>query len=166
MYHINAPSDIWANFPCFTCMVTSHSCKIGLRYPVVVSSIILNNWQGRHLSNNYPGDDIHVDYLTIPGETVRELHHAFKAKYKNVHCPVDVILVRGLNEIVRGATDTEIMKDIWDFNATMRKMCFCSSEKYRSRFAAATLPFPPRLTVLLKDMRKIMKNRRDTLVKP
>ena len=43
-------------------------------------------------------------------------------------------------------------------------MYFGSSENYWSSFAAATLPFPPRLTVLLKDSRKIIKNRRETLV--
>ena len=43
-------------------------------------------------------------------------------------------------------------------------MCFGSSEKYWSSFAAATLPFPPRLTVLLKESRKIIYNRRETLV--
>ena len=43
-------------------------------------------------------------------------------------------------------------------------MCFGSSENYWSSFAAATLPFPPRLTGLLKDSRKIIKNRRETLV--
>ena len=71
-----------------------------------------------------------MDYLTIPGGTVRELHHAFKAEYKNVHRPVDVMLVGGLNDILRGAIDTEIMQDIWDFNETVRNMCFSSSENY------------------------------------
>ena len=50
---------------------------------------------------------------------MQELHHAFKAEYKNVHCPVEVILVGGLNYKLRGATDTEIMQDIWDFNETV-----------------------------------------------
>ena len=74
------------------------------------------------------------------------------------------MLVGGLNDILRGAIDTEIMQDIWDFNETVRNMCFSSSENYWSSFAAATLPFPPRLTVLLKDSRKNIKNRRKTLV--
>ena len=43
-------------------------------------------------------------------------------------------------------------------------MYFGSSENYWSSFAAATLPIPPRLTVLLKDSRKIIKNRGETLV--
>ena len=60
-----------------------------------------------------------MDYLTIQGATVRELLHAFKAEYKNVHCPVDMMLVGELNDILRGAIDTEIVQDIWDFNKTV-----------------------------------------------
>ena len=64
-----------------------------------MSSLILNDWQGRRTSNDYPGDNIDADYLTIPCATVRKLHHAFKAKYKNVDPLVDVMLVGGLNDI-------------------------------------------------------------------
>ena len=90
----------------------THSHKIGTRYPVLVSSSILNNWQGMRSMNGYQGDDIHIDFITIPEATVRELEHAFMAEYGNVHRPVDVLLVPGLNDILRGATDSEIMEDI------------------------------------------------------
>ena len=64
MYSMNPPTDSWGNYSCFTCKSAPHSSKIGLRYPVVVSSSILNNWQGRRTTNDSPGDDIHVDYLS------------------------------------------------------------------------------------------------------
>jgi len=49
------PSDVWGNYPCFTCSHTPHSCKIGIRYPVIVSSI-LNGWEGMRSFNSYQGD--------------------------------------------------------------------------------------------------------------
>ena len=45
-YRISSPADRWGNYPCITCKSTPHSHKIGVRYPVLVSSSILNNWQG------------------------------------------------------------------------------------------------------------------------
>ncbi len=65
--------------------------------------------------NGYQGDDIHIDYITIPGATVRELEHVFIAEYSNVHRPLDVLLVGGLNDILREATDSEIIEDIDHF---------------------------------------------------
>jgi len=58
--------------------------------------------------NGYRGDEIHVDYIKIPGATVRKLEHAFMAEYSNVHRAVDMLLVGGLNDVLRGATDSEI----------------------------------------------------------
>ena len=51
----------------------------------------------------------------IPGATVRELEHAFMAEYSNVYRAADMLHVGGLNDVLRGATDSEIMEDIWDF---------------------------------------------------
>ena len=74
-YRISAPVDKWGS--CFTCEVTPHSHKVGMRYSVLVSSSFMNNWQGQSSANQYPGDDLHVDYITIPGATINDLNHAF-----------------------------------------------------------------------------------------
>ena len=77
------------------------------------------------------GRDPCIDYITIPGATVRELEHALMAEYSNVYRAVDMLHVGGLNDVLRGAvdmlhvgglndvlrgaTDSEIMEDIWVF---------------------------------------------------
>ena len=76
-YRMNAPVDKWGSYPCFTCKKTPHSHKIGMRYPIMVLFSILNHWQGHRSANLYPGDDMHIDYITIPGATIKDLHHAF-----------------------------------------------------------------------------------------
>ena len=41
-YRISAPAYKWGNYPCITCKTNPHSHKIRVRYPVLVSSSILN----------------------------------------------------------------------------------------------------------------------------
>jgi len=162
-YRISAP-DMWGNYHCFTCKNTPHSHKIGTRYPVLVSSSILNNWQGMRSMNGYQGDDIHIYYIAITGATVRELEHAFMAENGNVHRPVDVLLVDGLNDILRGATDTEIMEDIDNFRSSVSSISARTGDIYQGSFAAATLPFPLKITVINRDHRKIVNNRKELMI--
>ena len=163
-YRISSPADRWGNYPCITCKSTPHSHKIGVRYPVLVSSSILINWQGIRSMSGYEGDEIHIDYQTIPGATVRELEHAFMAEYGNVHRAVDVLLVAGLNDILRGATDHEILEDIQHFRDSVKSISARSGELYQGSFAAATLPFPPKITVIKDAHRKIVNDRKDLMI--
>ena len=155
-YRIQAPSDVWGNYTCFTCSHTPHSCKIGVRYPVIVSSSILNGWQGMRSFNSYQGDPIHIDYITIPGATVKDLHHAFLAEYGNVHRPIDVLLVAGLNDVLKGATVQQIMQDIEEFKESVRSLCVL--DETWSSFAVATLPFPPKLVKFDAETRNLQSN--------
>ena len=60
-YRITAPNDTWGNYPCITCKATPHSCKTGMRYLLVITSSILNGWQGKRYENEHIGDDIHME---------------------------------------------------------------------------------------------------------
>ena len=40
-YRITAPNDTWGNYPCITYKATPHSCKTGLKYPLLMTSLIL-----------------------------------------------------------------------------------------------------------------------------
>ena len=73
--------------------------------------------------NGYQGDEIHIDYPTIPGATVSELEHTIMAEFGNGLRAVDVLLVAGLNEILRGATDHEILEDIQQFSDCLSNLC-------------------------------------------
>ena len=109
-------------YPCFTCEKTPHSFKIGMRYPIIVSSSILNHWQGRRSANLYPGDDMHIDFITIPGATIKNLHHAFIYEFKGLYRPVDVQLVGGVNNVLRGRTAEKVLADILNFKKSVLSM--------------------------------------------
>jgi len=70
--------------------------------------------------NGYQGDEIHIDYPTIPGATVRELEHTIMAEFGNGLRAVDVLLVAGLNDILRGAIGHEILEDIQQSSDSVR----------------------------------------------
>ena len=86
---------------------------------------------------------IHIDYISIPGATIRDLHHAFRVEYGNTHRSVDVILCSGLNDVIDGSTSDQIMNDvdIYDFSKTVRSICFGDNGAYCywSIFAAEIL---------------------------
>ena len=86
------------------------------------------------------------------------------AEYGNVHRPVDVLLVAGLNDILRGATDSEIMEDIDHFRSSVRSISAITGDIYQGSFASATLPFPPKITVINRDHRKIVNNCQELMV--
>ena len=52
------------------------------------------------LNIEYIGDDIHMEFVGIPGGTVKSLHPAFCCEYSNQDIIVDVLLVAGLNDIL------------------------------------------------------------------
>ena len=87
-YRMSAPMD-----KCITCKQTLHSFKTGSRYAIMLTSSILNQWQGKRYVNQYPGDDIHVDTIGIPGGTVEELSLTLCAEYGETKYPVDVLLI-------------------------------------------------------------------------
>ena len=139
-YRLNAPVDVWGNYPCTTCRSTPHSHKVGERIFILITSSTMCNWQGDRKKNGYPGDEVHVDYLSIPGATISTLHHALLAEYGRAKTPVDICLIAGLNDILRDRTAEKVMKDI----LAMRKSV---DEKFKyghdSTFAVCTLPFAP-----------------------
>ena len=101
-YRIQAPSDVWGNYACVTCTSTPHSCKIGVRYPVIVSSSILNGWQGMRSFNSDQGDPIHNDYITW--SYCERFTPCFPSPTWHVHHPIDALLVAELNDVLGGST--------------------------------------------------------------
>ena len=105
----------WGVYPCSSCKTQLHSFKTGMRHPVLVTSSLLNNGQGDRSVIKYPGDDIHVDMIGIPGGTVKILHHAFMAEFGSSSSPVDVLVVGAVNDVMRGKNVTKIIRDLKKF---------------------------------------------------
>jgi len=127
-----------------------------------MTSSILNGWQGKRYENEYIGDDIHMECVGIPGGTVKSLHHAFCCEYSNQDIIVDVLLVAGLNDILRDTEPGDIIEEMRRFRASvygMKKLKHCSP----GSFAAACLPLPPKIAVLPKENRKLRSNKYDDL---
>ena len=58
--------------------------------------------------------------------------------------PVDLLLVGGLNDLLRSRTPSEILADIQHFKCEVNNIP-------GSSFAVATLPMPPKISVLASD---------------
>ena len=67
------------------------------RLCICLSSSTLNEfWM-----EGYTGDLIHVDWVTSPGAKIEDLLHMWKADYKDEKKPMDLLLVCGLNNILK-----------------------------------------------------------------
>ena len=153
----------WGVYPCSTCKIQLHSFKTGIRHPVLVTSSLLNNWQGDRSVNKYPGDDIHVDMIGIPGGTVKILHHAFMAEFGSCSSPVDVLVVGAVNDVMRGKNATKIIRDLKKFKNDVLSMKTRTGAGGRSTFSVATPPFPPKVAVLPYEERVLQDNRFEIL---
>ena len=145
-FRINADStpSPWGEYFCGTCEVGIHGYKTGSRYPVLVTSSMLLNWQGLRSHNGYQGDRIHVDQVAVSGAQIRNLEFAYLAEYAVIHRPCDVLLVSGYNNLLRGHSPNDIMADIRSFKTEVLK-------NRGSSFAVATLPLPPCMSKLSDD---------------
>ena len=149
IYRMKARTDKWGDFVCLTCQAGVHSIKSGIRYPVLVTSSTMNLWQGRRYENGYEGDPLHIDMLGIPGATVRDLAHAFNAEYGGLNSPCDVLLVSGLNNLMREHQDVNmIIEEMEEFKHDVLR-------NRESSFAVATLPFPPCITKIGRDRHRM-----------
>ena len=67
----------------------------------------MHNWRG-YRENRYVGDSIHIDEITIPGACLKVLLHALAIEYGKSHRPIDVLVVAGANDILKGLSLAEV----------------------------------------------------------
>ena len=127
------------------------SCKAphlpypGERVKVVISDSTLHEFFAAsppHGGQQYPGDLIHVDYITIPGATINTLRNAFRLDYveKFLGMPLDVCLVAGYNDLVRRHSREQIRHDLREFSSMVIE---AQSGLEVNTFAVSTLMYPP-----------------------
>ena len=151
-YRINSDhkQSPWGEYFCNTCEVGFHGFKTGSRYPVLVTSSMLKDWQGIRSKNGYRGDKIHVDQIGVSGARISELEFAFLAEYGELYRPTDVLLVSGYNDLVQGQNPNQILADMKSFKNEVLK-------NEGSSFAASTIPLPPCMSKLEKDQYNLSK---------
>ena len=89
----------------------------------------------------YEGDKVHTEYVTIPGAKVEHLQHAFRLEYGKVKAGIDVLLVAGLNNVLRGDRVEDIKHKIELFRDTVGRQNWHHPDKPNT-FAVATLLYP------------------------
>ena len=57
-------------------------------------------------------DTIHIDWNTIPGATIPTLQHAWQVDYSRSKTPMRVLLVAGINDLLKGGNMTSITNSI------------------------------------------------------
>ena len=69
----------------------------------------------------YEGDAVHTDYITIPGAKIETLQQAFLIEYGKETRGIDVLVVAGLNKILRVDSVEALMRKIDLFRNTVMK---------------------------------------------
>ena len=70
---------------------------------------------------DYEGDAIHTEYVTIPGARVEVLQQAFRIEYEVETRGIDVLLVAGLNNLLKGEKGEELMYKLCNFRDTVMR---------------------------------------------
>ena len=119
------------------------------RTKIVVSDSTLHSFfappnQARH---QYPGDNIHVDYITIPGGDIEALTHAFWLDFgdKPQKRPLHVAVVAGYNDLVVGNSRQHIKDKLSQLADLVKVAGLAHHPDKPNTVAISTLMYPPQL---------------------
>ena len=104
------------SYLCPTCQV-SHLAELDYGMDVCLSDSTLHDFHHpREPGLVCPPDSSHVDWLTIPGATVEDLLFAWQVEYGKVDRPMRILLVAGLNNLVKGGDYESLTEQYKRFN--------------------------------------------------
>ena len=89
-----------------------------------------------------PPDNSHVDWLTIPGATVEELLFAWQVEYAKLARPMRVLLVAGLNDLLKGVDIDSLTWQIRRFRTNVDYHNINHPGRFNSFAVAPLLPAP------------------------
>ena len=159
-----SPVDNNGLYYCISCKTTPHTVKSGIRYPVILTGSSMHDWSIIAKQEGYESDSIHIDIISIPGATIKQLHHALEVKYGKADIPLDNLVVAGLNDILRGHSVDQIKDDYMNLILWSQKQSGTCPGKMENTCAIATLPYPPKCTQYEEDPRPPMeKNKQSTI---
>lgn len=156
---INSTTDNNLHYLCTTCEKTPHSTYTGERYPILVTSSIMHDWQkAKHLGlSDYRGNPMHCETISIPGATIPMLRHALVTEYSQSHRPIDVLWCSGLNDVMQDRPVSSIVKQL---RITKKIVLEWSNFRgiYGNTFGICTLPLPPSICRLSGDKRPFFQD--------
>ena len=129
---------------CPTCQ-TTHLSRLDYGLNICVSDSQLHRFHyPRDQAVVCPPDKSHVDWLTIPGGKIADLELAWRLDYHREIRPSRILLVAGLNDLMKGGTRQTVMEAIRHFKEVVdlqNRHHFGSD----NQFAVAPLLCPPKL---------------------
>ena len=160
---VEAPSSYYLCPSCKSCHLPYPEPRI----KVIVSDSTLHQFFAPPdylASKQYEGDVMHVDYITIPGASIDTLSRAFRLDYidKNHPKPLDVVLVAGYNDIIKGQTKQNIMNSFLKFTDLV-KSAGSSLYQESNTVVVSDLMYAPQLS-WFPDDGKIHSNHRGNQV--
>ena len=127
---------------CPTCQA-SHLARLPYGLDICVSTSQLHEFhQPRQPGVVCPPDSSHVDWLTIPGARIQDLLLAWKIDYHRQPRPMRVLLVAGLNDLIKGSSFDEITQQILRFRVNVDHQVHYHLGKPNSFAVAPLLPAP------------------------
>ena len=131
---------------CSFCKISRHYPFPKRRLPLLITASALHGWRSNYvLRGEYEGDEMHVDSIAIPGAELTSLMRAFIAELNPWEGPVDVLVVAGLNDVMKGANSYAMRDSILTFKRTVL------NRDDTSTFAMSTLYLAPKLVRLASE---------------
>ena len=91
--------------------IKPHKLYLNQRVSVCIFSSPLHEfWAPRESRECYEGDSLHIEYITILNARINELTVAFGIQYLDDRRPMDVILVAGIDNLVKGQKKESLIK--------------------------------------------------------
>ena len=136
------------SYYCSSCRL-SHGLHPTERIKLCMSGSTLHMFWAPTISSqsgdHYEGDVQHTDYVIIPGAKIETLQQAFRIEYGKEPRGIDVLVVAGLNNILKGDSMEELMRKVDMFRETVTKQSKHFHPSTPNTFAFATLLYAPQL---------------------
>ena len=126
-----------------------HDMSEEKRLRIVLSSSTLHDFW----IEGYEGDLVHVDWSTSPGATIQDLLLMWRADYWGETKPMDVLVIGGLNNLLRGENEDRFISRLDDFYNAVVAQGEKRGHRNKNTFAVATLFYPPILCWFEKNGR-------------
>ena len=129
---------------CPTCQVT-HPARPDYGLNICVSSSQLHSFHHpRDPSVVCPPDTSHVDWVTIPGAKISDLDLAWRVDYQQETRPMRILLVAGLNDLIKGGSRESVITAITQFRSVVNNQNRFHPGA-QNQFAVSPLLCPPKL---------------------
>lgn len=132
-------------YDCPTCARSHQTQTLGSLSICVCASTLHEFWAPWDESVTFTGCAHHVDYLSIPGATIQEMRSAFLSEYKDEQRTLNVLVIPGYNDLMRGSEVPEIMREIGIFRDLVELQAYRNHPHLPNTFGCSTMPYPPRL---------------------